>query len=169
MKQHKFHTCCGQNHGRKHEIGFAKYTIYLLWHYRLWSFKTRDTKLERFLHENQHTQRKLLNFENWTHGEPLQLAKIRGFKLIFLCRNSSQIVDWHFSILYDVKVGQSIVLVYKYISFLYSLGCMTLELLCTNEASEKNSFCHCLSRAYAQFLHMYCCIRIFNVIANTEM
>ena len=34
-------------------------------HYRLWSFKTRDTKLERFLHKNQHTQRKLLNFENW--------------------------------------------------------------------------------------------------------
>ena len=41
-----------------------------LWHYRLWSFKTRDTKLERFLHKNQRTQRKLLNFENWTNGEP---------------------------------------------------------------------------------------------------
>ena len=39
-------------------------------HYRLWSFKTRDTKLERYLHENQHTQRKLLNFENWTNGKP---------------------------------------------------------------------------------------------------
>ena len=38
--------------------------------YRLWSFKTRDTKLERFLHKNQLTQRKLLNFENWTNGEP---------------------------------------------------------------------------------------------------
>ena len=41
-----------------------------LWHYRLWSFKTRDTKLERFLHKNQHTQRKLLNFEDWTNGAP---------------------------------------------------------------------------------------------------
>ena len=41
-----------------------------LCHFRLWSFKTRDTKLERFLHKNQHTQRKLLNFENWTNGEP---------------------------------------------------------------------------------------------------
>ena len=48
-----------------------------LWHYRLWSFKTRDTKLERFLKKNRHTQRKLLNFENWTNGEPQQLAKIR--------------------------------------------------------------------------------------------
>ena len=27
------------------------------------------TKLERFLHKNQHTQRKLLNFENWVNGE----------------------------------------------------------------------------------------------------
>ena len=41
-----------------------------VWHYRLWSFKTRDTKLERFLPKSQHTQRKLLNFENWTNGEP---------------------------------------------------------------------------------------------------
>ena len=38
-----------------------------------------NTKLERFLHKNQHTQRKLLNFENWTNGVPQQLAKIRGF------------------------------------------------------------------------------------------
>ena len=41
-----------------------------LWHYRLWSFQGRGTKLERFLHNNQHAQRKLLNFENWTNGEP---------------------------------------------------------------------------------------------------
>ena len=41
-----------------------------IWHYRLWSFKTRDTKLEIFLHKNPHTRRKLLNFENWTNGEP---------------------------------------------------------------------------------------------------
>ena len=31
----------------------------------VWSFQIRDTKLERFLPKNQHTQRKLLNFENW--------------------------------------------------------------------------------------------------------
>jgi TnpA family transposase len=39
----------------------------------LWSFQGRDTKLERFLAKNQHTQRKLLNFENWSNGE---LSKI---------------------------------------------------------------------------------------------
>ena len=27
------------------------------------------TKFERFLPKNQHTQRKLLNFENWFNGE----------------------------------------------------------------------------------------------------
>ena len=52
-----------------------------LWQYRLWSFQGRDTKLERFLDKNQHTQRKLLNFENWINGEPQQLAKIRVFKV----------------------------------------------------------------------------------------
>ena len=44
-----------------------------LWQYGLWSFQTGGTKLERFLPKNQHTQRKLLNFENWISGE---LSKI---------------------------------------------------------------------------------------------
>ena len=37
-------------------------------------FKRRGTKLERFLLKNQHTQRKLLNFENWVNWE---VSKIR--------------------------------------------------------------------------------------------
>ena len=45
----------------------------LLWKYGLWSFQAGGTKLERFLHNNQHTQRKLLNFEFWINGE---LSKI---------------------------------------------------------------------------------------------
>ena len=36
-------------------------------------FSSRGTKLERFLSKNQHTQRKLLNLENWCSGE---LSKI---------------------------------------------------------------------------------------------
>ena len=36
-------------------------------------FKRGGSKLERFLPKNQHTQRKLLNFENWVSGE---LSKI---------------------------------------------------------------------------------------------
>ena len=36
-------------------------------------FSSGVTKLERFLHKNQHTQRKLLNFEIWIIGE---LSKI---------------------------------------------------------------------------------------------
>ena len=30
-----------------------------LWQYRFWSFQTGYTKLERFLHKNQHTKRKV--------------------------------------------------------------------------------------------------------------
>ena len=44
-----------------------------LWQYGLWSFQARGKKLERFFHKNQHTQRKLLNFEFWINGE---LSKI---------------------------------------------------------------------------------------------
>ena len=32
-------------------------------------FKWGGTKLGRFLPKNHHTQRKLLNFENWVNGE----------------------------------------------------------------------------------------------------
>ena len=31
-------------------------------------FQEGGTKLERFLPQNQHTQRKLFNFENWISG-----------------------------------------------------------------------------------------------------
>ena len=47
-----------------------------LWQYGMWSFQTGGTKLERFLPKNQHTQRKLLNFENWVNGEVSKSAKI---------------------------------------------------------------------------------------------
>ena len=40
---------------------------------RVVEFSNLGTKLERFLHKNQHTQRKLLNFELWINGE---LSKI---------------------------------------------------------------------------------------------
>ena len=40
--------------------------------------------IERFLPKNQHTLRKLLNFENWTSGEPQRLAKSEFLKLIIL-------------------------------------------------------------------------------------
>ena len=39
-----------------------------VWQYGLWSFQTGGTKLERFQPKNQHTQRKLSNFENWING-----------------------------------------------------------------------------------------------------
>ena len=36
---------------------------------RVVDYQVGSTKLERFLPKNQHTQRKLLNFENWVNGE----------------------------------------------------------------------------------------------------
>ena len=41
----------------------------ILWQYGLWRFQAGGTKLERSLPKNQHTQRKLLNFENWVNEE----------------------------------------------------------------------------------------------------
>ena len=64
-------TALIQNH-HTHILPSKQYaqSTYPLWHFRLWSFQGRDTKLERFLAKNQRTQRKFLNFENWTYGEP---------------------------------------------------------------------------------------------------
>ena len=36
---------------------------------RVIGFSAGGSKLERFSPKNQHTQRKLLNFENWCNGE----------------------------------------------------------------------------------------------------
>ena len=33
-----------------------------IWQYGLWGFSKRDTKLERFLPKNQHTQKEIIEF-----------------------------------------------------------------------------------------------------------
>ena len=58
-----------------------------IWENGLWSFQTGGTKLERFLPKNQHTQRKLLNFENWVNGEMSKSAKIWFSRSIFYVKN----------------------------------------------------------------------------------
>ena len=67
---------CAQYYNFKFQIHiqnfFPDFVLYVqvctLWQYGLWSFQTGGTKLERFFPKNQHTQRKLLNFENWING-----------------------------------------------------------------------------------------------------
>ena len=54
----------------------TKTPVYKVWQYGLWSFQVGGTRLERFLPKNQHTQRNLLNFENWVSGEVSKSAKI---------------------------------------------------------------------------------------------
>ena len=56
-------------------------------------FKRGGTKLKRFLPKNQHTQRKLLNFENWVSGEVSKSAKspnLLTFKVNFLYQKLSE-------------------------------------------------------------------------------
>ena len=63
-------TEIGQRHKKQALSLLTSHSMpYTLWQYGLWSFHTEGTKLERFLPRNQHTQRKLLNFENWVNGE----------------------------------------------------------------------------------------------------
>ena len=60
------------------------------------------TELERFLPKNQHTQRKLLNFENWVKGEVSKVPKsgqILTFKVNFLYQKLSE----SFSIFFSLK------------------------------------------------------------------
>ena len=60
----------------KYIITYSTHDYIVLWQYGLWSFQTGGTQLERFLPKNQHTQRKLLSFENWVNGEVSKTAKI---------------------------------------------------------------------------------------------
>ena len=48
---------------------FSGDDICILCQYGWWSFKTGGKELERFLPKNQHSQRKLSNFENWVNRE----------------------------------------------------------------------------------------------------
>jgi hypothetical protein len=43
---------------------------------RVLEFSSGGTKLERFMSKNQHTQRKLSDFENWVNREVSTSAKI---------------------------------------------------------------------------------------------
>ena len=47
-----------------------------VWQYGLLSFQAGYTKFERFLPKNQHTQRKLLNFENWCIDELSKIIEV---------------------------------------------------------------------------------------------
>ena len=82
-----------------------------VWHSRLWSFKTRDTKLERFLHKNQHTQRKLLNVENWCSGD--------SFSISFSLKNTNLGAHFLFLLLKNKFWGSPLVQFSKVNKFLW--------------------------------------------------
>ena len=90
-KLKKCYVCTGSGeYSQKHTI----------WQYGLWSFQIGGTILERFLPKNQHTQRKLLNFENWVSGEVSKNAKspnLLTFKVNFLYKKLSESFSFFFS------------------------------------------------------------------------
>ena len=53
-----------------------------VWQYSLWSFSEGGTKLERFLHKNQHTQMKVLNFEFWINDKLSKIGHYFSNKVI---------------------------------------------------------------------------------------
>ena len=65
------------------------------------------TKIEKKLPKNQHTQRKFLNFENWTNGEVSKSAKspnLPTFKVNFLYQKLSESLSIFFS-LKNINLG----------------------------------------------------------------
>ena len=61
----------------------------MVWQYTFWSFQWKGTKLERFLAQNQHTQMKLLNIENWHSGDVSKSASQNlTFNVNFLCQTN---------------------------------------------------------------------------------
>ena len=59
-------------------------------------FSRGDTKLEIFLPKNQHTQRKLLNFENWCNGEVSKSALFWLLKSIFHVKSHKNLSQFFF-------------------------------------------------------------------------
>ena len=69
---------------------------------RVVEFSNGGYKIRKSLPKNQHTQRKLLNFENWVNGEVSKSAKspnLLTFKVNFLCQKLSE----SFSIFFSLK------------------------------------------------------------------
>ena len=71
-----------------------------------------DTKLDRFLPKNQHTQRKILNFEFWINGELSTSAKIRLSKSIFYVKNHPKSFSIFFSLMNTNLVANFLLLAF---------------------------------------------------------
>ena len=77
-----------------------------LWQYGLWSFQTGDTKLDRFLPKNQHTQKKIIEFLNLGYCKIDVIKNVNNKKcdpkLIFFNEKVS-INFWHRELTLKVK------------------------------------------------------------------
>ena len=74
-----------------------------LWHFRLWSFQGRNTKLERFLAKNQLYSNEISKFwklESWGAVKKYQYLT---FKVNFLCQKSLESFWFFFNEEYQLK------------------------------------------------------------------
>ena len=62
----------------------------LLWHFRLWSFLDRDTRLERFLAKNQLYSNEITRFWVSICWQFVKKCQFWTFKVNFLCQKSSE-------------------------------------------------------------------------------
>ena len=81
----------------KHKGQFLEYKTSLLSvATRVEEFSNGNTKLERFLPKNQHTQRKSMKFEFWINVELSKIANIWLSKSIFYVKNHRSLSDFFF-------------------------------------------------------------------------
>ena len=83
-------------------------------------FSSGGTKVEIFLHKNQHTQRKLLNFENWVNGEVSKRGECQNWssKSIFYVKNYPNLYQFFFIEEYQLGSIFLITSIFKSLYFL---------------------------------------------------
>ena len=65
---------------------------------RVLEFSSRGYKIRKILHKNQHTQRKLLNFEFWINGELSKIGHHFSNKVIYeLILSKNVLLNWYSS------------------------------------------------------------------------
>ena len=83
------------------------------------SFQAGGTKLERFLPENQHTQRKIQNFENWCRGEISKIGHQFSNKLILELMLSKNVNDLPTTSIFKIQEFPLGMLILRQKSFLF--------------------------------------------------
>ena len=125
-------------------LQYNPYCLKTLRKFRIrFSSKPSMSILERFLHKNQHTQRKLLNFENWTNREPQCLEKSEFLQLIFLRENC----HWKILALFDISPLHQFPKFNNFLWVCWFLG-KNLSNFVSLDLKLHNCYCHNLQKQF---------------------